>query len=333
MRPLFPILILALMLSSCSQELAKSEQIKTVVDSYTGNNLFNGSILIAHQDSLIYSASYGYANKETQTTISSSTLFPIASLTKQFTAAAILLLQEEGKLSIEDKIGKYVNVPSFMHEASIKNLLNHTAGIPDYWKNNIPNKEDSIYAYLFRCDSLRFSPNTNQEYSNSGYFLLGEIIEATSELSYQRYIKENIFIPLQMNNSFAYTGDSCARAIGYNLKGEIKESLATTADGSIISSVDDLLLWDRALSQNKLFPKAIKEKMFQAAVLENGTVTKNGFGWQCGLNNVSVFALLTGKYEGIVSHSGGLTSFAAYNQYDTQRTIHYPSFQSAKART
>lgn len=307
-----------LSLVSCSKKEVNSEKIQQIVERYTTNELLNGSIIIANKDSIIYKRSGGFANIDTKAQITSSTHFPVASLTKQFTATAILLLQEKGKLSIDDKISNYVDVPSFAQPVTIKNLLNHTSGIPDYWQNNIKNNKDSIHEFLFNADSLLFSPNTDYSYSNTGYFLLGQIIESVSNETYGEFLKENIFIPLGMDNTFVYDEKEYDGATGYDENWDVNEYFATTADGGIISAIDDLLLWDIALSQNKLLPCDIKNKMFQPAVLENGAITKYGFGWEIGLNSISLFDHLTGKYDGIVTHSGGLTSFAAYNQFDTR---------------
>ena len=296
----------------------ETKKIQQIVERYTTNELLNGSIIIATKDSIIYKGSGGFANIETKTSITSSTYFPVASLTKQFTATAILLLHEKGKLSINDKISNYVDVPSFAQPVTIKNLLNHTSGIADYWQNKIENNNDSIHKFLFNTDSLLFSPNTDYSYSNTGYFLLGQIIESVSNETYGEFLKENIFNPLGMGNTFVYNEKEYDGATGYNENWDVNEYFATTADGGIISTIDDLLLWDIALSHNKLLPGDIKNKMFEPTILENGTTTKYGFGWEIGLNSISLFDHLTGKYEGIVTHSGGLTSFAAYNQFDTK---------------
>jgi CubicO group peptidase (beta-lactamase class C family) len=129
MRHLFRIVILVITVSACSKEQPKNEKIQKIVEEYAVKKLFNGSLIVAHKDSVIFLGSFGYASLETKDTITSSTLFPIASLTKQFTAAAIMMLQEKGKLSIEDKIGDYIDVPPFMQLVTIKSLMNHTSGI------------------------------------------------------------------------------------------------------------------------------------------------------------------------------------------------------------
>lgn len=311
------IIILIISLTSCSiQRNYKSETAK-IVTNYADQGLFNGSILIARNDSIIFQASYGYADIKTQDTISASTAFPIASLTKQFTATAIMILYENGKLSLEDSIGKYIKVPPYMESVKICNLMNHTSGIPDYWSNNIDNDEDSIYHFLNKQDSLLFQANTSSSYSNSGYFLLGKIIEKISNTSYAAFLDENIFKPLGMKNTFVYDGKDHNLARGYKVNWEINEYFAKTSDGGLVSNIDDLSLWNISLTNNAIIKAETKRLMFAPAELENGNIINNGFGWQIGIDAISLFEHLSGKYNGIVSHTGGLSSFGSYNQYDS----------------
>jgi CubicO group peptidase (beta-lactamase class C family) len=283
---------------------AQSE-LETIIDKYGADTLLNGSVIVAQNGNILYQGSFGYADIETNKSITSTTLFPIASLTKQFTAAAIMILQEKGKLSINDNIIDYLNVPPSMQPVTIKNLMNHSSGIPDYWPNNIDNNKDSIMDFHFNNDTLLFSPNTNYSYCNSAYFLLGLIIEKVSGKSYNDFLNENIFTPIGMSHTFVNDGNKCIRAIGYNENWEKNDYLMTTADGGIISNVDDLFLWDQALSKNEILSEESKTMMFEPLKLENGKVINYGFGWDINENN-----------RNIVSHTGWLASFGAYNQYD-----------------
>lgn len=322
MKYLSLIIFVILNLVACTKVHDKSEGIKKVVEEFASEKLFNGSLVVASGDSVLFKGSYGYANIETKDTICSSTHFPIASLTKQFTATAILILQENGKLSIEDKIDKYIETPDYMQSVSIRNLMNHTSGIPDYFQYNIDNTNDSIYNFLFKQDSLLFHPNTNYSYSNSGYFLLGKIIEAISDTTFSGFMQERIFKPIGMKNTFVYNGKDNYKATGYNLKWEKNEYLATTADGGIISTIDDLQLWNKSLSDNNIIQSETRNLMFQSTELEDGTIINKGLGWEIGFSQVSLFDHLSGKYKGIISHTGGMSSFAAYNQYDTRNGLY-----------
>lgn len=316
------IVSVALGFAACSNQSDKSLEIKNLVEEYANNHLFNGSIAIGNNDSIIFMKSYGYSNIENKELINSSTPFPIASVTKQFTATAIMILHESGKLSINDEIEKFIDVPTYMESVKIRNLMNHTSGIPDYWQNDIENHDDSINQFLNCQDSLLFHPNTSGAYSNSGYYLLGKIIEYVSDTTYAAFINEHIFKPLGMTNSFVYNGKECSHATGYNLNWKINEYFFTTADGGIISSIDDLTLWNKSLVENTIIKAETKNLMFQPVELEDGTSINNGFGWVIGLNQVSLFDHLIGTYKGVVSHTGALSSFGAYNQYDTNNNLH-----------
>ncbi len=283
------------------------ENLEAISEKYSSDSLLNGSILIAKGDELLFQGSFGFKNFKKKETNTVSTLFPIASITKQFTATAILKLQENEKLSIDDKISDHIMVPELMKNISIKNLMNHTSGIPDYWQNDIYNQIDSIYKYLNQTDTLQFAPNSKYRYSNSGYFLLGEIIESVSGKSYGEFLNEIIFKPLGMKNSFANCGTNIDRAIGYDEKWNRNDNLLTTADGGLISTIEDLYLWDIALFENDLLSIESKSFMFKPTILDNNKKINYGFGWDINENN-----------NNITSHTGWLASFGAYNQIDSE---------------
>jgi CubicO group peptidase (beta-lactamase class C family) len=323
MKNIFIIIILAITISGCSDSPTANKSIQEVVEEYVAKGHFNGSILIAHRDNVIYQGSFGYANFETKDTITSSTLFPIASLTKQFTATAIMILQEKGKLSIDDKIGKYMEVPPTVYDIPIKNLMNMTSGLFDYWENDVKNDKDSILKFHYESDSLYFPTNSKIQYCNSNYFFLGLLIESLSGMTYNNFLSENIFKPAGMNNTFVYDGNEHKRAIGYDENRNIKDYLITTADGGMFSTLEDLHLWDKALSENKILTKESKNRMFIPMQLDNGDFINYGFGWEVGEKQISLFSHLFKKPKNIVSHAGGLAGFAAYNQYDIDNDLYF----------
>ncbi|MFO7658367.1 MAG: serine hydrolase domain-containing protein [Bacteroidales bacterium] len=284
-----------------------NKNLESIVEKYSSDSLLNGSILIAKGDEILFQGSYGFKNFEKKEMNTLSTLFPIASITKQFTSTAILKLQEDKKLSIDDKIAEYIEIPESMTSVSITNLMNHTSGIPDYWQNNIYNQEDSIFKFLNKQDKLQFAPNTEHQYCNSGYFLLGEIIESVTGKSYGEFINESIFKPLGLKNTFVNKGTNIDRSIGYDESWNRNDYLMTTADGGIISTVEDLYLWDKALFENKLLDINNKELMFKPLILNNGNRVNYGFGWD-----------INDSIDNIASHTGWLASFGAYNQIDSE---------------
>ena len=294
-------LIISLLVYSKSLE----NSLNQVIDKYASQSLLNGSILIAKGDSILVKGSFGTKNLENKTNNSDSTLYSIASLTKQFTSTAILLLVEDNKLSLTDKIGNYLEVPASMKDVQIKNLLNHTSGIPDFWDYNI--STDSIYEFLFEHNDLEFAPGTEFRYCNSGYYLLGEIIEKVSGETYNSYLKKNIFDPLRMKNTFLYQGEELDRAIAYDPEWNVNDFLIKTANGGILSTIEDMYKWDKALLEEKLLSKESKAIMFEPTILNTGNVINYGFGWEISDDN-----------KNIVSHTGWLASFGAYNQVDLE---------------
>lgn len=300
-----------------SNQRDKSLKIKSVLEEYAANNLFNGSIIVANNDSILYKSSFGYANKEKNIRINSATLFPIASVSKQFTATAIMLLHERKLISIDDCISKYLIVPPYMESVKIKNLMNHTSGIPDYWQHNIESHSDSIDNFLNKQDSLLFEPNTNTLYSNSGYYLLGKIISTIADTSYSAFMQMNIFTPLKMNNTFVYYDSARSIAKGYDLEWNINEFFISTANGGIISCVDDLQKWNKALSNNTLIREETTEMMFKPAILKDGKITNKGYGWETGVLQLSLSDHLMKTYKNVVSHTGSISSYGAYNQFDS----------------
>lgn len=323
MKNIFIIIILAITISGCSESPTANKRIQEVVEDYVSKGLLNGSILVAHKDNIIYQGSFGYANIETKDTITSKTLFPIASLTKSFTATAIMILQEKGKLSIDDKIGKYMELPPTVNDIPIKNLMNMTSGLFDYWENDVKNDKDSILKFHYESDSLYFPTNSKFQYSNSNYFFLGLLIESVSGMTYNDFLSENIFKPAGMNNTFVYDGNEYQRAIGYDENRSINDYLITTADGGILSNLEDLYLWDKALSNNTILTKESKNRMFKPMQLDNGELVNYGLGWERGENQTSLFAYLFKKPKNIVYHMGGLAGFAAYNQYDINNDLYF----------
>lgn len=308
MRKCIFTLFTALFFSSCSFADDGRDTIGHIVDRYVANRWFNGAILVAHGNHIIYEGYHGCANLENHDTITPVTLFPIASLTKQFTAVAILILQHDGKLSVDDRISNYVAVPECMQNIAIRNLLNHSSGIPDYLRNNVAKKRESVLAYIASIDSLNFPPGSRYSYSNTGYFLLGEIIERVSGNSYGKFLRDRIFIPTGMRHTLLNDGKRHTRAYGYDTSWVRNDFLMSTADGGILSTIRDIYLWDKALFENRIIPQELKLLMFQPYVLDNGTIVFYGFGWDIDAINRT-----------IASHTGWLASFGAYNQIDNRK--------------
>jgi CubicO group peptidase (beta-lactamase class C family) len=252
-------------------------------------------ILIAKNGQVIYKKAFGSASIELNTAIQPDMVFNLGSITKQFTAVAILQLMEQGKLSLQDSLQKYVkNFPSKGHTITIENLLTHTSGIKDYLQIDYgqPYMERWDFSPAAVIDSfknqpLEFEPGTKFQYSNSGYFLLGYIIEAVTGKTWQEYLKQNIFLPLGLTHTYTDSPNEIipGRVYGYmNNTGHFEKAdywSATLpyAAGAIISNVEDLYKWHKGLYEYKILKKATLEKAFTPFKLKNGLSTGYGYGW------------------------------------------------------
>lgn len=272
---------------------------------------FSGSILVAENGNPLVSRGYGFANIELDVPNSAETVFLLGSVTKQFTGMAIAILQEQGKLKVSDLACQHLeDCPAAWAEITIQQLLWHTSGIPNY--TNFPefaartvspiNTAEMIA--MLRDRPLDFAPGTGHAYSNSGYFMLGSIIEAVSGKTYADYLQEMIFTPLGMQHS-AYDVPAKVvsnRAAGYvRRNGELFNALymdmtVPFAAGALHSTTGDLLLWDQALYTEKLVsPQSLKE-IFTPHEGDSGY----GYGWSIGkrLDRTAI------------AHGGGIYGFS-----------------------
>ncbi|MEW6762034.1 MAG: serine hydrolase [Pseudomonadota bacterium] len=250
--------------ASRAQDVARLDQI---VRSYVDDRNFTGAVLVARDDKVLLNKGYGHANREWSIPNGPDTRFRIASITKQFTAAAILLLAERGKLRIDDKISVYLpDSPATWKDITVFHLLTHTSGIPDLTRfENFPDIQAipttaarSIAS--FRDEPLEFAPGERFSYSSSGYILLGHLIEQLSGQPYDRFLQEAIFTPLGMKDS-GYDRNATVlarRASGYTVtkagveNAEYVDMSMPYAAGALYSTTQDLLRWQRALHGGKL---------------------------------------------------------------------------------
>ena len=284
------------------------DRMDQIVRSYFDSHQFMGSVLVAQGDKVVFEKSYGDANLEWDIPDSSATKFRIGSMTKQFTAASILLLEERGKLSTDDFVKKHMpDAPPAWDKITIYNLLTHTSGIPsftsfpDYHATEATPATPKDMVDRFRDKPLEFQPGEKWNYSNSGYVLLGYLLEKISGKSYSDFVEENIFKPLGMKDS-GYDSNSAIvlhRASGYSPgpngpvnSGYIDMSIPFSA-GALYSTTRDLLLWEQALYGGKVLSAASLKKMT--------TPFKENYG--CGLMIRTVNGHL--EYE----HGGGIEGF------------------------
>lgn len=285
----------------------KIQKIDSLLNSLYAAETFNGNVLIAEKGEIIYEHSFGNSNEITKEKLNENSIFELASCSKPFTAMAIMILKEKGKLKLDDPITNYIPELVTYKNVTIRNLLNHTGGLPDYIilmdrvfdKTKIATNKDIITIFTKYQPKVLFKPNSKFEYCNTGYALLASIIEKISGLTYAEYLAESIFKPLNMNNTFIYNRRLAPKniknyAFGYVYSDSLKKYVlpdetekhkeviwhdGIVGDGSVNSTIIDLLKWDRALYTNKLISKEGMKEVFEAATLTDGSKTNYGFGW------------------------------------------------------
>ena len=307
--------VIVLLLGTC-----RAQEITSEIDKYmkiaaeTGK--FSGSILIARDGKVLVSKGYGMANRELNVPNTPQMKFRIGSLSKQFTAMAIMILQERGKLGVQDSVCKYVpDCPPDWAEITLHHLLTHTSGIqellsfPDFRQTMALPSPVAQTVERFKHKPLDFKPGTKFKYSNSGYLLLGYIIERVSGQSYEAYLKENVLEPLKMSNSGSDHHDLIIknRAAGYTkrdgrvINAPYIDMSIPTGGGSLYSTVEDLFLWDQALYAEKLVTRRSLDVMFTPyATADWGDGA--AYGWFVGKDKSGR------KYMGFL---GGINGFAA----------------------
>ncbi|OED35835.1 serine hydrolase, partial [Flavobacteriaceae bacterium (ex Bugula neritina AB1)] len=285
-------LCIGILIGARAQNLEKEIE-SIIMDEYTADEP-GVSILVAKQGKTIFRKAYGKANLELDIPMKPENVFELASISKQFTAVAILMLEEQGKLSLEDNITKYIpDYPTNNKVITIHHLLNHTSGIRSYTgmdnfmettRKDISPKE---IIEIFKNEPMDFDPGEKFLYNNSGYILLGYIIEVITKDTYENYIEKNIFRKLDMNSSYYGSKKELIknRADGYQVMNDDyvnADFLSMTvpyAAGSLMSTVDDLLKWQNAINTNTLIKRASLEKAINGSTLNNGEKIDYGYGW------------------------------------------------------
>lgn len=291
------------------------QKIDDLLRAYQAVHSFSGAVMLASQGKPLVSKSYGLANREWHIPVSSSTRFRIGSLTKAFTSMLVMQLRERGKVKLDDSVCLYVTrCPDTWQPVTIHHLLTHTSGIPTYtglpaWraKNMVPLTIDQMLDYI-RDLPLQWTPGDKFAYNNSGYFLLGVVIEKATGKKYEEALQDQILTPLGMKD----TGYDWPRAIipnrasGYALRAGVVENADALdmqqpyAAGSMYSTVDDLLKWDQALYTDTLLPAAARKIMWTPVL------SGYAYGWSIAPSNSKVF----GGHPTIM-HTGGINGFAS----------------------
>lgn len=278
------------------------------------------SVLVVKNKTPLYRKAFGLANIKANLPLTPEHIFRIGSITKQFTSTAILKLIEQGKIDLQDPITKFLpDYPMQGKVITIEHLLTHTSGIKSYTSlvQVVGSKETKAKLYtpkemidLFKNERMDFNPGDNYLYNNSGYFLLGAIIEKASGKTLNTYFKENFFQPLGMSNTSGDDPKKPSVATGYyrQRKFEIADYIHPTAAyaaGSIFSTVDDLWKWNQALFSGSLVNKELIEKAWTPLMLNDGSKRNYGYGWQLGRIGD----------KRVIGHGGTIDGFQSYAMY------------------
>jgi CubicO group peptidase (beta-lactamase class C family) len=303
-----------------------SSKLDTLMIRQFGANETGAVALVVKNGNPIYRKAFGKADLEHNIHMTPEHVFGIGSMTKQFTAVGILMLMEQGSLSLQDSITKFINdYPTNGNVITIHNLLTHTSGIKSYtelgkwrkfWRNDVTTQEMIDF---FKTEPMDFKPGEMWHYSNSGYFLLGVIIEKVSGISYGEFVTKKIFEPLGMKNTY-YSARSTIipnRAMGYQRGSEYRnaEYLSHTqpfSAGAIMSTVDDLLKWQLAIQNDVLVKGETISKAFVDYTLNNGKPIRYGYGWMLDEINGSSTR----------EHSGGIFGYSSNSIYLPQEDVY-----------
>ncbi|WP_367390858.1 serine hydrolase [Lewinella sp. LCG006] len=308
---------LPLVVAECGE--TKVKKIHDLIQACYDYGKFNGSVLVAENGEIIYKNGFGQANMEWNIPNKSNTKHRLASITKQFTAMAIVQLVAENKLQLDQPITTYLpNYPKVNGDRiTIHHLLTHTSGIPNY--TSFPNYSDLMLAphstrdivRLFEDLPLEFTPGEQFAYSNSGYVLLGVVIEKITGKPYEQVLQEKIFSPLEMHDT-GYDKHRIVlenRASGYNKIANTFENASYIdmsvpfAAGALYSTVEDLYRWDRALYTEKLLPKAYMDLLFEAHTSAWGQ--HYGYGWEIGKLRIGN----SQEFTYTIGHGGSINGF------------------------
>ncbi|MCE7995183.1 MAG: beta-lactamase family protein [Roseivirga sp.] len=299
-------------------QMKESQKIDSLFSEWDQADVPGCALGVIKEGQLVYARGYGLANMEYDIPNSVSTVFRIGSTSKQFTAASIVLLAEKGKLNLEDNLKSiFPDFPAYAEDITIRHLLNHTSGVRDYLqlaylkglRNDDFYVDDDIMKWLVNQSDLNFAPGEEHLYSNSGYWLLGQIVEKVSGKNMADFASKEMFEPLGMNDTHFHNDHTQIvknRASGYvpDSNGSYKISMTTLdmiGDGGIFTTINDIKKWDDAYYSSTILSKKFWAEMTQQGVLNNGEIIDYASG------------LMVGEYKGLktIRHGGAFVGFRA----------------------
>ncbi|MDD7913132.1 serine hydrolase [Polaribacter ponticola] len=319
----------------------KAQNLESKIDKILNNqfkkNETGVAALVAKNGKVIYRKAFGKANLELDVNMTPNNVFEVGSITKQFTAVSILMLLEEGKLSLEDDITKFIpDYPTNGQKITIHHLLTHTSGIKSYTsmqefgKVMTLDKSPLKFIDFFKNEPMDFNPGEKYKYNNSGYFILGYIIEKVSGLSYAKFLQERIFDKIDMKNSYfgSHTKLIKNRASGYQKRDEFSNAqyISLTlpyAAGSVMSTVDDMLKWQTAITGDVFVKESTIDKAFTNYTLNNGDKINYGYGWS--LNEISDIAT--------IEHGGAIPGYLSMGVFVPSKNVYVILFSNCGCKS
>jgi CubicO group peptidase (beta-lactamase class C family) len=307
-------LILLLSIACLAQDGVSSRVDEYIRSEMQAQQIPGLSLAVIKDGQIVLARGYGLANVEHQVPVKPETIFQSGSMGKQFTATAVMMLMEEGKLSLDDRITKYFpDGPEAWRNITVRHLLTHTSGMTDYPQGFDMRRdytEDELYQRI-KTVPLAFQPGEKWSYSNLAYVMLGILIHKVSGKFYGDFLQERVFKPLGMSTARVISETDIVpnRAAGYrSVNGQLKNqnwvspSLNTTADGALYLTIYDMAKWDAALYTDKLLKRASLEQMWTPVKLNDGKTHPYGFGWS--------IADIRGRR--LVEHGGAWQGFKAH---------------------
>lgn len=298
----------------------KLQALEKWIEEQGRNGQLSGTFLFARKGQVILKKAVGRSHPDRNEAITLNSSFNLASVSKQFTGMAIMLLNNHGKLQYDTKVQHYLKEFPYPN-ITVRHLLNHTSGLVDYmalaeehWDESLFTNQDMLNLFSKHKPALNFSSGSKFEYSNTGYVTLSAIIERVSKMSFAQYLDKNIFQPLKMNNTKVINLLSEPNLLPSRVYGQNQSGLddliyldGVSGDGAVYSSIDDLLKWHYGLLNYELLPKHQQQVAFLPATLNDDSLFHYGFGW-----------FIDRESPHIAAHSGGWVGFISYIARNTE---------------
>jgi CubicO group peptidase (beta-lactamase class C family) len=299
--------------------LKVNQKLDSLFNRFNKRHDFHGSVIVAKKGKVIFKNHYGYADFKGKSKIDDNSVFQLASVSKQFTAAAVLVLFEEGKLGLDDKVIKFF--PDFPYqEVTIRQLMNHTSGLPKYfwlaehkWDQDHAPSNEEMMEMISKHDVMRFfSPGANFDYSNTGYFVLASIVEKVTESAFGDFVEDRIFKPLHMKNTFVYRYEMDSikegQLDGYRIYrrrwhakigGTVNDAIV--GDKNVYSTTEDMLKWVQGLNSGKIISKNTLAEMYTRGETKYKRKVPYGFGFRIKEDEINKVIYHNGKWNGFTT--------------------------------